>query len=181
MNHLVEFVMCDTTFLLSLKTCLTCKQFHIYFFSSEVVNEYVEAARNLACHMLDLLGEGLGLSDPTSFSRLITATDSDSLIRINHYPPSCATQQRDLDGERCTVRRAGGDPKSGDGGGAKGASIGFGEHSDPQILSVLRANDVDGLQVLLPDGHSEDVWVQVPADPSAFFINVGDLLQVSST
>lgn len=144
---------------------------------SEVVNEYVEAARNLACHMLDLLGEGLGLSDPTSFSRLITATDSDSLIRINHYPPSCATQQRDLDGERCTVRRAGGDPKSGDGGGAKGASIGFGEHSDPQILSVLRANDVDGLQVLLPDGHSEDVWVQVPADPSAFFINVGDLLQ----
>ncbi|KAL5222209.1 hypothetical protein ABZP36_026922 [Zizania latifolia] len=125
----------------------------------EVVNEYVEAMRQLACQVLGLLGEGLGLRDPASLSKLITATDSDSLIRINHYPtPS-----------RCTA----GDPKSGG-----GAGIGFGEHTDPQILSILRANDVDGLQVLLPDASAgEGVWVQVPPDPSAFFINVGDLLQ----
>ncbi|GJN31973.1 hypothetical protein PR202_gb20437 [Eleusine coracana subsp. coracana] len=124
---------------------------------SEAVNEYVDAVRRLACRVLDLLGEGLGLRDPTSFSRLISAVDSDSLLRFNHYPPS----------------------GNGGVGGAKGSTaIGFGEHTDPQILSVLRANDVDGLQVLLPDGHGGDEdWVQVPADPSAFFINVGDLLQ----
>ncbi|TVU21051.1 hypothetical protein EJB05_30663, partial [Eragrostis curvula] len=121
---------------------------------SEAVNEYVDAVRRLACRVLDLLGEGLGLRDPTSLSRLISAVDCDSLLRINHYPPSGI-------------------------GGAKGSTaIGFGEHTDPQILSVLRANDVDGLQVLLPDGRGgDDDWVQVPADPSAFFINVGDLLQ----
>jgi gibberellin 2-oxidase len=120
------------------------------------VNEYVDAVRRLACRVLDLLGEGLGLRDPTSLARLISAADSDSLLRINHYPPSI---------------------------GAKGSSaIGFGEHTDPQILSVLRANDVDGLQVLLPDGRGGDGdWAPVPADPSAFFINVGDLLQVSGS
>uniref|UniRef100_A0ACD5VXP8 Uncharacterized protein n=2 Tax=Avena sativa TaxID=4498 RepID=A0ACD5VXP8_AVESA len=83
------------------------------------------------------------------------AMDSDSLVRINHYPPSAA----------------------GDGDIKAASSVGFGEHSDPQILSVLRANDVDGLQVLLPDARGDHAWVQVPADPAAFFINVGDLLQ----
>uniref|UniRef100_A0A0D3ENB5 Non-haem dioxygenase N-terminal domain-containing protein n=1 Tax=Oryza barthii TaxID=65489 RepID=A0A0D3ENB5_9ORYZ len=62
---------------------------------SQVVNDYVEAVRQLACHVLDLLGEGLGLRDPTSLTRLITATDNDSLIRINHYPPSCAAAAGD--------------------------------------------------------------------------------------
>lgn len=134
---------------------------------SEAVNDYVDAVRHLACHVLDLLGEGLGLSDPTSFSRLISAVDNDSLIRINHYPPPST-----LDGA-----------KSGNGSsGTKGSTaIGFGEHTDPQILSVLRANDVDGLQVLLPSGRGDEDWFQVPADPSAFFINVGDLLQVSGS
>ncbi|XP_062184241.1 gibberellin 2-beta-dioxygenase 2-like [Phragmites australis] len=141
---------------------------------SQAVNEYVDAVRRLACQVLDLLGEGLGLRDPASLSRLISAVDSDSLLRINHYPPpSRAT--RDPPGDRsCTVDG----PKSGNGGAAAARGIGFGEHTDPQILSVLRANDVDGLQVLLPDGRGgEDAWVQVPADPSAFFINAGDLLQ----
>ncbi|TKW14263.1 hypothetical protein SEVIR_5G157000v4 [Setaria viridis] len=127
---------------------------------SVAVNEYVDAVRRLACRVLDLLGEGLGFRDPTSLSQLISAVDSDSLLRINHYATSAATLQGP-GGRSCT----------------KG-SIGFGEHTDPQILSVLRANDVDGLQVLLPDGcGGGDEWVPVPADPAAFFINVGDLLQ----
>ncbi|KAL6850317.1 hypothetical protein ACP4OV_020944 [Aristida adscensionis] len=139
---------------------------------SEAVNEYVCAVRRLACRVLDLLGEGLGLADPASLSRLVSAGDSDSLLRINHYPPARAAQDHRHGGRSCTA----GGAKSGDGGGTVG--IGFGEHTDPQILSLLRANDVDGLQVLLPDGHGGgDGWVQVPADPSAFFINVGDLLQ----
>ena len=137
------------------------------------MNEYVDAVRRLTCRVLDLLGEGLGLRDPTSLSRLISAADSDSLLRINHYPTSAAALRGPGD-RSCTAE----DAKSGNSnGGVNGTTIGFGEHTDPQILSVLRANDVDGLQVLLPDGRGE--WVQVPADPAAFFINVGDLLQVS--
>jgi len=140
------------------------------------VNEYVDAVRRLTCRVLDLLGEGLGLRDPTSLSRLISAVDSDSLLRINHYPTSAAALPGPGD-RSCTAE----DAKSGNSNGGANGTIGFGEHTDPQIISVLRANDVDGLQVLLPDGRGSGggEWVQVPADPAAFFINVGDLLQVS--
>lgn len=146
---------------------------------SNVVNEYVGAMRQLACEILDLLGEGLGLKDPRSFSKLITDTDSDSLLRINHYPPACTIQK--LDHENQCKMKSSFRIKTGNGvNQSAGARIGFGEHSDPQILSLLRSNDVDGLQVLLNcDGR--EVWVQVPADPSAFFVNVGDLLQVKAS
>ncbi|GJN35967.1 hypothetical protein PR202_gb24788 [Eleusine coracana subsp. coracana] len=117
---------------------------------STVVNEYVATVRQLACEILDLLGEGLELQDPRSFSKLVTDTDSDSLLRINHYPSACTIHKLDHD-DQCKLKRI--------------------------ILSLLRANDVNGLQVLLPNGEGKGVWVQVPADPSAFFINVGDLLQ----
>ena len=140
------------------------------------MNEYVEAVKQLACDILDLLGEGLGLEDPRLFSKLITETDSDSLLRINHYPPSCTVHKLDHD-DQCKLKGVA-RTKAGSGGNpAAGGRIGFGEHSDPQLLSLLRANDVDGLQVLLPDINGKDVWIQVPADSSAYFVNVGDLLQ----
>lgn len=153
-------------------------KFLIRFCCSCVVNEYVEAVKQLACDILDLLGEGLGLEDPRSFSKLITEPDSDSLLRINHYPPSCTVHKLDHDGQ-CKLKGTACRAKAGNGGNPTGGGrIGFGEHSDPQILSLLRANDVDGLQVLLPDVNGKEVWIQVPADSSAFFVNVGDLLQV---
>uniref|UniRef100_A0A804PYN0 Fe2OG dioxygenase domain-containing protein n=1 Tax=Zea mays TaxID=4577 RepID=A0A804PYN0_MAIZE len=143
---------------------------------SNVVNEYVGAMRQLACEILDLLGEGLGLKDPRSFSRLIADTDSDSLLRINHYPPPCAIHKLDHDSQ-CRMKNSFRIVAGNGANQSAGARIGFGEHSDPQILSLLRSNDVDGLQVLL-NSDGREVWVQVPADPSAFFVNVGDLLQV---
>uniref|UniRef100_A0A0D9WD28 gibberellin 2beta-dioxygenase n=1 Tax=Leersia perrieri TaxID=77586 RepID=A0A0D9WD28_9ORYZ len=143
---------------------------------SAVVNEYIEAVKQLACEILDLLGEGLGLKDPRYFSKLITNADSDSLLRINHYPPSCTIHKLDHD-DQCNIKGLVSTKASNGANLTAGGRIGFGEHSDPQILSLLRANDVDGLQVLLPDSDGKDMWVQVPADPSAFFVNVGDLLQ----
>ncbi|CAA0829430.1 Gibberellin 2-beta-dioxygenase 4 [Striga hermonthica] len=95
-----------------------------------------------------MIGEVLsGAAHPTAsvFSRLISDAHSDSILRLNHYLPTCH-------------------PK-----------IGFGEHTDPQILTLLRSNAVGGLQVSTEDG----VWVPVsPYPDSAFCVNVGDVLQI---
>ena len=47
-------------------------------------------------------------------------------------------------------------------------------HSDPDILTVLLDDGVDGLQV-----RKDDQWYTVASVPGALTINVGDLLQVS--
>ncbi|KAG6497071.1 hypothetical protein ZIOFF_044957 [Zingiber officinale] len=130
-----------------------------------VVNEYVKQVRQLAIELLEMLAEGLGLQDTRVFSRMLDDTDNDSLIRFNHYPtPPCLPGSAD-------------DDKVGNGTGS--VRVGFGEHSDPQLLSILWSNDVDGLQIRLPstsDEHEVE-WLPVPADPTALYVNIGDLLQ----
>ncbi|XXG53902.1 hypothetical protein AAC387_Pa03g1919 [Persea americana] len=119
-----------------------------------VVNDYIEAVKGLTCEILELLAEGLRIQDKRILSRLIKDSDGDSLLRLNHYPCS----SRDLNEDRDMTNQC---------------QIGFGEHSDPQILTIMRSNDVAGLQILLADG----VWFPIPPDPCAFFVNVGDILQ----
>ena len=52
-------------------------------------------------------------------------------------------------------------------------------HYYPSILTVLLQDSVGGLQVLFRDGE-QPVWVDVPAEPGALIVNVGDLLQLLS-
>ncbi|KAK7329602.1 hypothetical protein VNO77_23772 [Canavalia gladiata] len=122
------------------------------------VSAYREAVRELACEILELMAEGLGVPDTLVFSRFIRDLDSDSLLRFNHYPPILNKDCKDKDNSPSHNH----------------SKVGFGEHSDPQILTILRSNDVGGLQISLQDG----VWNPVTPDPSAFCVNVGDLLQV---
>lgn len=105
----------------------------------------------MACEVLELLAEGLKIQQRNVFSKLLMDEQSDSVFRLNHYPP-CPELQA-LSGRNL---------------------IGFGEHTDPQIVSVLRSNNTSGLQISLRDGS----WVSVPPDQSSFFFNVGDSLQV---
>ncbi|KAL5541473.1 hypothetical protein UlMin_009183 [Ulmus minor] len=120
---------------------------------SSVVNQYTEAVKGLACEILELMAQGLSLPDKTIFSNLIKKDDHDNVFRLNHYPPICKIHDLTAPG---------------------GDVTGFGEHSDPQILTLLRSNDVGGLQICLED----KVWVPVDPDPTAYTVNVGDLLQV---
>ncbi|KAK8511330.1 hypothetical protein V6N13_013747 [Hibiscus sabdariffa] len=116
-------------------------------FSSAVCG-YMEAVKGLACEILDQMAEGLRVHDSSVFSRMIRAVESDSIFRLNHYPPILCKDNSNTE-------------------------VGFGEHTDPQILTLLRSNGVGGLQISLGDG----VWVPVPPDPTAFCVNVGDALQ----
>ncbi|XP_038879745.1 gibberellin 2-beta-dioxygenase 1-like [Benincasa hispida] len=115
------------------------------------VNNYISAVRNMACEILELMAEGLKIQQRNVFSKLVMDEESDSVFRVNHYPP-CPEPQA-LKGRNM---------------------IGFGEHTDPQIISVLRSNNTSGLQISLADGN----WISVPPDQNSFFINVGDSLQV---
>uniref|UniRef100_A0ACD5T7G0 Uncharacterized protein n=1 Tax=Avena sativa TaxID=4498 RepID=A0ACD5T7G0_AVESA len=109
------------------------------------LDEYTAAVREVGGRVLELMADGLGL-DRTALRRMVQVAGSDELVRVNHYPA-------------CPL--------------ASGVT-GFGEHTDPQVVSVLRSNRTGGLQIMLRDGR----WVPVAPDPSSLFINVGDSLQV---
>ncbi|CAI0469822.1 unnamed protein product [Linum tenue] len=120
-----------------------------------VANDYIEEVKDLACEILDLAAEGLQIGDKYAFSRLVRDAHNDSVIRINHYPWG---------------KKKGGAPQWDQ---PSPKRIGFGEHSDPQILTLLRSNDVSGLQICTRDG----LWISVQPDPNAFYAIVGDAFQ----
>ncbi|XP_059283061.1 gibberellin 2-beta-dioxygenase 1-like [Lycium ferocissimum] len=115
------------------------------------VNDYVSAVKKMSCEILEMLAEGLKIHPKNVFSKLLMDEKSDSVFRLNQYPP--CPEIEEFSGKNM---------------------IGFGEHTDPQIISVLRSNNTSGLQILLKNDH----WISVPPDPTSFFINVGDSLQV---
>ncbi|KAK4491578.1 hypothetical protein RD792_002330 [Penstemon davidsonii] len=116
-----------------------------------LVNEYVSSIRKMTCEVLEMIAEEIQIWPRDALSRMIRDEKSDSCFRLNHYPP-CPELQA-LSGRNL---------------------IGFGEHTDPQIMSVLRSNNTSGLQICLKNG----TWVSVPSDHTSFFFNVGDSLQV---
>ncbi|XP_028755347.1 gibberellin 2-beta-dioxygenase 1-like [Neltuma alba] len=116
------------------------------------LNNYISYVRKMVCEVLELVAEGLEIEPRNVWSKMVMNEQSDSVFRLNHYPP-CPELAGSNNG---------------------GNVVGFGEHTDPQIISVLRSNNASGFQICLGDG----TWVSVPPDESSFFINVGDSLQV---
>ncbi|XP_027347610.1 gibberellin 2-beta-dioxygenase-like [Abrus precatorius] len=117
------------------------------------VEEYIRAVKNMTYEVLELMAEGLGIGGRNVFSKMVRDDRSDCCFRVNYYPACPELQVQALSGRNL---------------------IGFGEHTDPQIISVLRSNNTSGLQICLGDG----TWASIPPDHTSFFINVGDLLQV---
>ncbi|RRT45466.1 hypothetical protein B296_00052890 [Ensete ventricosum] len=114
------------------------------------LSEYLLAVKKLASDVLELIAEGLKIEPRDVLTGLVTDEQSDGLFRLNHYP-------------RCPLLER-----------LNRSWTGFGEHTDPQIISVLRSNNTTGLQISLKNGS----WVSVPPDQESFFIVVGDCLQV---
>ena len=58
--------------------------------------------------------------------------------------------------------------------GRRGPGRGWGvqEHTDYGLLTLLRQDDVGGLEVRTPDG-----WVEAPPVPDSFVCNLGDMLE----
>ncbi|KAM7524993.1 hypothetical protein LguiA_014895 [Lonicera macranthoides] len=120
-----------------------------------LINEYISAVRNMACEVLELIADGLEIRPRNMLSKLLRDENSDSIFRLNHYAPWAVDHQllQEMNGRDL---------------------VGFGEHTDPQIISVIKSNNTSGLQICLRDGR----WVSVPPDPYSFFISVDDSLQV---
>ncbi|XP_013627334.1 PREDICTED: gibberellin 2-beta-dioxygenase 1-like [Brassica oleracea var. oleracea] len=108
----------------------------------------------MTCDVLEMMTDGLGIKPRNTHSKLVSGENTDSIFRLNHYPPCPLINNNNTNGSNIV--------------------IGFGEHTDPQIISVLRSNNTCGLQINLSDGS----WISVPSDPSSFFFNVSDSLQV---
>ncbi|KAH0889662.1 hypothetical protein HID58_052091 [Brassica napus] len=116
--------------------------------------EYTKSVRKMTCDVLEMMTDGLGIKPRNTHSKLVSGENTDSIFRLNHYPPCPLINNNNTNGSNIV--------------------IGFGEHTDPQIISVLRSNNTCGLQINLSDGS----WISVPSDPSSFFFNVSDSLQV---
>nr|XP_009784474.1 PREDICTED: gibberellin 2-beta-dioxygenase 2-like isoform X2 [Nicotiana sylvestris] len=186
-NGEVEYLLLHANPLSISQTSKTISSDPITF--SSTVDGYVAEVKELACEILELMAQGLRVPHISVFSKFLRDLNSDSLLRLNYYPPLITNNIHQLiihDLLEDDITDA--SPISSDEARIfskevqtchhrhQQCKIGFGEHTDPQILTVLRSNDVGGLQISPQDG----LWIPVSPHPNtAFSIFVGDTLQVS--
>jgi isopenicillin N synthase-like dioxygenase len=103
---------------------------------------YLDAMTTLGHVLASGVALALGL-DADWFARRLTA-DPTILFRIFRYPPSGVSED----------------------------GWGVAEHTDYGLLTVLRQDDVGGLEVRTPAG-----WIAAPPVPGSFVCNLGDMLE----
>jgi isopenicillin N synthase-like dioxygenase len=87
-------------------------------------------------------GIAIGLGLPADWFHRHLTADPLILFRIFRYPPTADT------------------------------GWGVAEHTDYGLLTILRQDDVGGLEVHAPDG-----WIEAPPVPGSFVCNLGDMLE----
>ena len=108
----------------------------------DAVLAYIDQLTRLGHRLMSLLALGLGLDE--DFFRAHYTQDPTVLFRIFNYPRTA-------------------DADSG---------WGVGEHTDYGFITLLKQDDVGGLQVR----HGEQ-WLEAPDVPDSFVCNVGDMLE----
>jgi isopenicillin N synthase-like dioxygenase len=107
----------------------------------QVVLDYIAAMTRLGHALMAGVALSLGMEEGYFAERF--SADPTILFRIFHYPARAV------------------DPDS----------WGVGEHTDYGILTILRQDDVGGLEV-----KSKTGWVAAPPIPGSFVVNIGDML-----
>lgn len=110
----------------------------------ETMLEYMAALTQLGHTLMSGLALSLSLEE-SYFTDRYTA-DPLTLFRIFHYPP--------------VPEKASKDPQ-----------WGVGEHTDYGVLTILKQDDIGGLQV-----KSKSRWIAAPPVPNSFVCNIGDML-----
>ncbi len=110
----------------------------------ETMSAYYDAVNGLADTLLEIIASGLGLQ--RAYFRQFTDKHMSALRSLN-YPEQ--TQP----------------PKPG--------QLRASAHTDYGSITILRQDDVGGLQVMLQNG----TWFDVATPPYSFVVNLGDLLQ----
>lgn len=111
---------------------------------SDTILEYMSALTNLGHSLMRGIALSLGL-EPEYF-RNGYMSDPLTLFRIFHYPPVTVEPGSDV-------------------------AWGVGEHTDYGILTILRQDEVGGLQV-----KTGGQWIDAPPIPNSFVCNIGDML-----
>ena len=105
---------------------------------------YIDEVTALGQLLLSGIAVGLGLAPDYFLDRY--TRDPTVLFRIFNYPPSTA--------------------------GANENELGVGEHTDYGLLTLLRQDNIAGLQI-----WHQDRWLPAPPVPDSFVCNVGDMLE----
>jgi isopenicillin N synthase-like dioxygenase len=110
----------------------------------ETLLTYIDNVTAVGQLLLRGIAVGLGLGPDYFLDRY--TRDPTVLFRIFNYPPSIA--------------------------GAHDDELGVGEHTDYGLLTLLRQDEIGGLEI-----WHEDRWLPAPPVPDSFVCNVGDMLE----
>lgn len=111
----------------------------------EVVLEYMAQLKQLGHHLMRGISLSLGLEE--NYLNKFYMSDPLILFRIFHYPASGSNTGMD-------------------------ASWGVGEHTDYGVLTILKQDEVGGLQIKTKNG-----WISAPFIKETFVCNIGDMLE----
>ncbi|GBL21315.1 probable 2-oxoglutarate-dependent dioxygenase At3g49630 [Acidimicrobiaceae bacterium] len=111
-------------------------------------DEWFAAMQHLGAALMR--GVALGLQMPADWFAKTIASQPTCLFRIFHYPP-------------VDILRV---PQDGI------SEWGVAEHTDYGLLTILAQDDCGGLQVRM----TTNSWLDVPAEPDIFVVNIGDML-----
>ena len=124
---------------------------HDYPNMRKALATYFTEAEALGAAILRGVAIALGL-DETHFTPLFEPTPF-SLLRVFHYPAELQEEQ------------------------AGGSRWGVAEHTDYGMLTLLRQDDVGGLEV---KHRATGTWIDAPPIKDTLVVNVGDALQVAT-